>query len=66
MVSPHCRAVLQEPMTKELAYDFKRIRARVMCRAWQAMETERIPFRVAISRAWEDIRREARQIGASV
>jgi len=53
-ISPHCKRVLDnfETRTKDVCVDFREIRAAVMCRAWQLMEAELIPFREAIRKAW--------------
>lgn len=65
-ISPQCDTIIKAPMTRELAYDFRGIRARVMCYAWKFMEEKRIPFRDAIRQAWAKVKEEAAAIGAYV
>ena len=65
-ISPHARHVLEQPMTKERCYDFREIRSWVMYRAWEILETEKVPFRTAISRAWDDAKRKCAELGAIV
>lgn len=65
-ISPHCEMVIKEPMTRELAYDFRGIRGRVMCYAWQIMQEKRVPFRDAIRQAWAKVKEEAAAIGTYI
>lgn len=66
-VSAHCLLVLKEPVTQSLCYDFRQIRARVMCLAWAKMEERRISFRQAINEAWADMKGAcAEQAGAYI
>lgn len=59
-----CAEALASPVDKELCHNFRGVRQRVMCRAWE-MEGEGIPFGEAISRAWDQVIEECRAIGAS-
>jgi len=52
-VSPHCEAVLASPPK---CYDFRGIRAFVMCRAWDIMEKEK-RTRLPVGEAWSEARR---------
>jgi hypothetical protein len=66
-VSAHCVAVLREPYSQELCYDFKRVRARVMCLAWTKMEERKISFKQAINEAWAEVKGACReQAGAYI
>jgi len=65
-VSPRCQIVLEKGVTKDVCYDFRRIRAYVMCKAWKIMEEEKVPFRSAIKRAWDEAKRECAEAGALV
>jgi hypothetical protein len=53
-ISPHCVAVLQAPPK---CYDFRGIRAWVMCRAWDLMEKGKLT-KLPVREAWA----EARQV----
>lgn len=66
MISPHCAKILEQPISKDICYDFRAVRARVMCTAWQLMETEHIPFRTAISKAWDKIKDECSTVDAHI
>lgn len=59
-----CVEALTSPVDRELCHNFRGVRQRVMCRAWQ-MEDEGVLFAEAISRAWDEVIRECRAIGAS-
>lgn len=52
--SLRCKILLEKGLDKETCYDFRKVRAYVMCKAWYLMEKERIPFREAIRRAWDE------------
>lgn len=49
-LSAKCERVLG---TIPKCYDFRGIRRWVMCKAWDVMETRRVPFGAAISEAWD-------------
>lgn len=49
-LSVKCERVLG---TIPKCYDFRGIRRWVMCKAWDTMETRRVPFAAAISDAWD-------------
>lgn len=49
-LSAKCERVLG---TIPKCYDFRGIRRWVMCKAWDIMETRRVPFATSISEAWD-------------
>jgi hypothetical protein len=51
-ISPHCEAVLAKP---PLCYDFRNIRAWVMCEAWRRMEEEKLS-KLPVGQAWQKAR----------
>jgi len=53
-------------LTKEVCYDFRAVRSAVMRRAWEIMDTERVPFRDAIKRAWDEVKRQCWKLGAVI
>jgi hypothetical protein len=55
-----------EELTKDICYDFRAVRSVVMRHSWELMEKERIPFRVAIKRSWEDVKKKCLELGALV
>ena len=58
-------SVLEE-LTKSTCYDFRAIRSVVMKHTWELMEKERLPFREAIKRSWEDVKVQCLKLGALV
>jgi len=65
-VSPKCELILKEPPTKDECFDFRAIRARAMCKAWEIMEKERVPFRESITRAWREIKDACAKVTAYI
>ena len=65
-VSPKCASVLEAPLSKDRCYSFRGIRQWVMCRAWEIMETEKVPFSEAISRAWAEAKKGCTEISAVI
>lgn len=65
-ISEHARYVLGQPMEKSVCYDFREIRSRVMYRAWQIMEEEKVPFKEAVKRAWAWAKSECAKVDAIV
>jgi len=55
-ISPHCERVLAEP---PLCWDFRGIRAYVMCKAWEIMEREK-RARLPVGEAWAEARKVCR------
>lgn len=62
-VSERCRASLEEPVTREICLDFRGVRRRVMCAAWRSMEEEKVPFREAVRRSWDQVLAGCREAG---
>lgn len=65
-LSEHCRRVLGEALTKERCLDFIEQRRWVMCRVWDLMETEHLPFRSAVKRAWSELKERCSKLGAYI
>jgi len=65
MISPHCRRVLDgfKSNKKKICWDFREVRAVVLCKAWEFMESERISFRTAIRKAWNWVKDECAAAG---
>ena len=63
-VSPVCKTVLGEEITKDRCYDFREVRRLALCKAWEIMEKERVPFRTAISSAWDWVKRQCYKVSA--
>ncbi len=55
-----------EELTKEVCYDFRAVRSTVMRRAWEIMDTEKVRFRDAIKRAWDEVKRQCWKLGAVI
>ncbi|HDN81362.1 MAG TPA: hypothetical protein ENG41_01395 [Methanomicrobia archaeon] len=70
MISPHCEKELTEFLNTEkrpgICWDFREIRSVVMCRAWEIMELEHKPFRVAIREAWDWVKEKCKEVGAYI
>ena len=64
-VSPHCQRVLDN-FRKEICWDFKGIRAVVICKAWQFMEEQHIPFKSAVRKAWAWVKDQCAKWGAFI
>lgn len=52
-ISAHCEAVLAEPPK---CYDFRNIRAWVMCKAWDILEKGK-RTKLPVSEAWQEARK---------
>lgn len=52
-ISAKCSLVLDSPVK---CYDFSGSRRFAACRAWNLMETEKIDWREAIKRAWDEVK----------
>jgi len=65
-VSPKCEAVLTASMTKSVCYDFREIRRWVMCKTWALMETEKLPFKDSIKKAWAEARAKCAEVSAAI
>lgn len=62
-VSEHCELVLKQPATRETCLDFRGIRSRVTCGAWQIMEEEKRPFGEAVKSSWGRRKAECAAVG---
>lgn len=56
MASSHCLSILNEPYSPEMCADFRRMRSRVMCRAWELMDKQRMTFKEAVNAAWKEVK----------
>jgi len=69
-LSAHCHAILEdfadEKKREKICYDFRNVRAVVMCTAWDKIESERMSFREAISAAWKEVKAKCRDVGAYI
>ena len=70
-LSEHCKSILEDFEDKKkrkdkICYDFRGIRAVVMCTAWYKMESERISFKEAINAAWKEAKDKCRDVGAYI
>ena len=69
-LSAHCHAILEdfadEKKREKICYDFRNIRAVVMCTAWREIENRHISFREAISAAWAEVKRKCADVGAYI
>jgi hypothetical protein len=50
------KTVIEARLTKEVCESFRGVRSVVMKRAHELMAEERLPFRDAIKRAWEEVK----------
>jgi len=70
MISPHCEEVLTNFLNKEkrknICWSFRDIRAVALCEAWRRIEEKHIPFRVAISEAWDWVKERCKEVGAYI
>jgi len=65
-VSAHCRVVLERGLDKEACYDFRRVRAYVMCRAWRKMAERPMRFADAVREAWAETKAECARLSAAI
>ena len=65
-VSPKCERILGVTPSKEECFDFRAVRARVLCNAWALMEAEKVPFATAIKRAWDKVKSECAGVSAYI
>ena len=69
-LSVHCQTILEdfedETKREKICYDFRNIRAVVMCTAWREMEARHISFREAISAAWAEVKSKCADVGAYI
>ena len=65
-ISEKCKLILEEKLTKDRCFDFRGVRQWVMCRTWEMMEKERVPFAEGIRRAWDEIKSKCSEVGANI
>ena len=65
-ISPKCAAILAKAPEKAECFDFRLSRARVLCEAWRLIETEKIPFAIAVKRAWDKVKSECAGVSAYI
>ena len=65
-VSVKCKVLLEKGLDKETCYDFRKVRGYVMCKAWDIMDKERVPFREAIRRSWAETKSECMEKSAVI
>ena len=53
-------------MDKETCYDFRKVRAWVMCKAWEKMSKEPTRFADAVRAAWADAKTECARKSAAI
>jgi hypothetical protein len=58
-----CVEVLARPLDKELCLDFREVRRRNMCRAWEILEKEKVTFKEAVKRSWDETLEGCRSAG---
>jgi hypothetical protein len=56
-LSEKCTIVLSQPLSKDVCYDFRKIRQWVMCKTWDTMEKEKISFKSAIRKSWSEAKK---------
>jgi hypothetical protein len=65
-VSTHCKITLEKGLDKETCYDFRKVRAWVMCKAWEKMSKEPMRFADAVRAAWADAKTECARKSAAI
>jgi len=65
-LSSRCELAVKTPISKEVCYDFRAVRQRVMCAAWSHMEKEKLPFSESVRRAWRETKEECIKAGAVI
>ena len=69
-LSEHCKSILENfedtDKRKDICFDFRGIRAVVMCTAWEKMESERISFKEAINAAWKEAKEKCSDMEAYI
>jgi len=56
MISSHCELVLRRGLTREICQDMRARLSWLLCHAWDIHEKERISFREAVRRSWNDLK----------
>ncbi len=65
-ISEHCKLVLENDLPAEVCTSFRGIRRWVMCRAWELMDENKMPFRQAMRTAWAEAKEKCLKHGVSV
>jgi hypothetical protein len=65
-LSLRCETILKEPLTKDICYDFRKVRSRSMCETWKIFEEKKIPFKEARKLGWEKVKADCAKIGAII
>ena len=65
-VSEKCDIVLKQKITKDLCYDFRKIRQYVLCLAWDIMEKRKVRFADAIREAWREAKSKCAEVSAVI
>jgi len=65
-VSEKCDIVLKQDITKDLCFDFRRIRQWVLCKAWNIMEERKVRFAEAIREAWREAKSKCAEVSAII
>jgi|YelNatPaOPRAMG01_1025707.scaffolds.fasta_scaffold309371_1 hypothetical protein len=65
-VSTHCKVVLEKGLDKETCYDFRKVRAYVMCLAWKKMTEKPMRFADAVREAWAETKMSCSRLSASI
>jgi hypothetical protein len=63
--SVHCQVILSKGLDQNTCLDFRKVRAYVMCLAWDKMAKEKLQFRDAIRRSWEVTRDMCTRLGGA-
>jgi hypothetical protein len=65
-VSVHCKVTLEKGLDKEACYDFRRVRAYVMCLAWKKMTERPMRFAEAVREAWAETKAQCAKLSAAI
>jgi hypothetical protein len=65
-VSVHCKVALEKGLDKETCYDFRRVRAYVMCLAWKKMTERPMRFAEAVREAWAETKMQCAKLSAAI
>lgn len=60
-ISTRCHRVLQEPITPAVCQNFREVRRRVLCDAWNRVAQENLTFREALRRSWDQALAQCRR-----
>ena len=55
-----------EDLNKNVCQDFRAVRSVVMKHTWELMEKEKLPFRTAIKRSWDEVKKQCLKLGAVI